>query len=282
MRFADRRCCGAAGGVMSMVNLGYGHTNNIGDDESPVDAGNVNVDVDVDRTVIQIAAGGAYTCALLTGGAVRCWGWNLLSSHGYANPIGDDETPADAGDVNVGGTVAQIVAGGRHTCALLTDGAVRCWGNNHYGQLGYGHTDDIGDDESPVDAGNVNVGGTVTQITAGSDHTCALLTDGAVRCWGWNLFSSLGYGHANPIGDDESPASAGNVNVGGTVTQITAGSDHTCALLTDGAVRCWGWNEHGMLGYGHTDTIGDDETPADAGDVDVGTPVIKLWGDLLR
>ena len=65
--------------------------------------------------------------------------------------------------MNVGGVVTQIAVGGRHTCALLNTGNVRCWGDNGYGELGYGHTNTIGDDESPVSAGNVDVGGTVTQ-----------------------------------------------------------------------------------------------------------------------
>ncbi len=72
----------------------------------------------------------------------------------------------------------------------------------------------------------------------------------------------LGYGHTNNIGDDESPASAGDVNVGGSVTQIAAGGRHSCAVLMGGAVRCWGSNEHGELGYGHTKNIGDNESPA--------------------
>ena len=301
--------------------LGYGHTNNIGDDESPASAGNVSVggavkqiavggkhtcallmsgnvrcwgdgsyiddNVDLGMIADQITVGGGHTCALRTlDGAVRCWGRNDYGQLGYGhtNHIGDDESPASAGNVSVGGAVKQIVAGNLYTCALLTSEDVHCWGINTGGVLGYGHGSYIGDDESPVDAGNVNVGGTVTQITAGSDHTCALLTDGAVRCWGNNHYGQLGYGHTDDIGDDESPVDAGNVNVDvdRTITQIAVGQRHTCALLTDGAVRCWGRNKDGELGYGHTNDIGDDETPADAGDVDVGAPVIKLWGDLLR
>ena len=272
-------------GSNSDGQLGYGHTNKIGDDETPADAGDINVG----GTVTQITAGNYRTCALLDTGTVRCWGSNSDGQLGYGhtNKIGDDETPADAGDVNVGGTVTQITAGNYCTCALLDTGTVRCWGSDEYGQLGYKlgyrHTNNIGDDETPADAGDVNVGGTVTQITAGTYHTCALLDTGTVRCWGGNESGVLGYGHTNNIGDDETPADAGDVNVGGTVTQIAAKAHfHTCALLDTGIVRCWGDNSHGQLGYGHTNNIGDDEAPADVGEVDVGAPVIKLWGDLLR
>jgi hypothetical protein len=114
----------------------------------------------------------------------------------------------------------------------------------------------------------VDVGGTVTQIVAGENHTCALLDTGSVRCWGLGTSGRLDYGNTNDIGDNETPASAGNVNVGGTVTQVVTGSQ-TYALLDTGTVRCWGSSSNGMLGYGNTTIIGDDETPASAGDVDV-------------
>src|SRR3954471_23525983 len=76
--------------------------------------------------------------------------------------------------------------GGRHTCALLSNGAVRCWGYGLNGELGYGNSKDIGDNETPASAGDVNVGGPVQQLALGEFHTCALLTTGKVRCWGSN------------------------------------------------------------------------------------------------
>ena len=254
--------------------LGYGNEFSIGENETPASAG----DVDVGGTVVQIAAGGYHTCALLVGGAVRCWGWGINGQLGYGNEfsIGDDETPASAGNVDVGGTVAQIAAGTDHTCALLVGGTVRCWGRGHVGALGYGNTDDIGDDETPASAGNVDVGGTVTQIALGGGHSCALLNTGAVRCWGFGSGGRLGYGNTNNIGDNELPASAGDVNVGGTVAQIALGGRHTCALLDTSAVRCWGRGNDGQLGYSSTNNIGDNEFPASAGNVDVGGTVTQI------
>ena len=265
------RCWGSGG----FSNLGYGNPNgNVGDNETPASAGDVNVG----GTVTQVAAGTFHTCALLSTGAVRCWGNGGLGrlGHGFIAIIGDDETPASAGNVDVGGTVTQIAAGKHHTCALLGTGDVRCWGFGSNGRLGYGNTSDIGDNESPASAGNVDVGGTVTQIVAGEDHTCALLDTGSVRCWGTGANGRLGYGNTNNIGDNETPASAGNVTVGGTVTQIDAGVFHTCALLDTGAVRCWGAGGSGRLGYGNSTTIGDDETPASAGNVTVGGTVTQI------
>jgi alpha-tubulin suppressor-like RCC1 family protein len=227
---------------------------------------------------VQVVAGGDHTCALLDTGAVRCWGDNTAGQLGYGNTndIGDDELPSSVAAVNVGGSVQQLAAGGAHTCALLDTGAVRCWGENSSGQLGYGNTNGIGGSETPASAGNVNVGGTVLHITAGLDHTCALLAGGAVRCWGDNSSGELGYGNTNDIGDNELPSSVATVNVGGTVTTLDAGSNVTCALLTTGAVRCWGFGGIGTLGYGNTNNIGDNETPASAGSVNVGGTVAQI------
>ncbi|MCB1316470.1 MAG: hypothetical protein KDK27_10980 [Leptospiraceae bacterium] len=261
-------------GLGTFGRLGYGNTNIIGDDETPASAGDVNVG----GIVTQISASNIHTCALLNTGSVRCWGYGDFGRLGYANTnnIGDDETPASAGDVDVGGTVIQIASGFHHTCALLDTGSVRCWGTGTNGQLGYGNTNHIDDDESPATAGDVNVGGTVTQITAGSNYTCALLNTGSVRCWGLGTFGRLGYANTNNIGDNEAPATAGNVNIGGLVTQISGRYTHTCALLDNGSVRCWGSGFVGALGYGNTNNIGDDEMPATAGDVNVGGPVTQV------
>ncbi len=255
--------------------LGYGNTDSIGDDETPSAA----ADVDVGGPVRQIAAGDLHTCALLTDGSVRCWGAGASGQLGYANTntIGDDETPASAGNVDVGRPVRQIAAGAAHTCALLTTGTVRCWGSGGNGRLGYANGSFIGDDETPKSAGDVDIGGPVQQIAvAGGFHTCALLTDGNVRCWGDGAHGALGYGNTDTIGDDETPASAGNVDLGGTAQQIAAGGSQMCALLTDGKLRCWGFGANGQLGYANTNNVGDDETPASAGDVDVGGSVAKV------
>jgi alpha-tubulin suppressor-like RCC1 family protein len=247
----------------------------------PADLG----DIDVGGPVKQIATGAEQTCALLTNGKVRCWGTMGLRGFIYTPPlgypggqdiIGDDETPASAGDIDVGGEVAQITAGDAHVCALLTNGKVRCWGDGQYGQLGYGNANAIGDDEHPASAGDVNVGGDVVRLSGGSEHTCALLASGAVRCWGHGVAGILGYGNTNTIGDNETPASAGDVNIGGAARDVSAGARATCALLNSGTARCWGSGTEGTLGYANTNTIGDDETPASAGDVNVGGSVAQI------
>lgn len=239
-----------------------------------------------------VVAGGNQTCATRDG-RVRCWGFATYGVLGYgnANNIGDNETPASAGDVPLGASVKQLAAGYYHTCALLDSGDVRCWGRNNAGQLGYGNTMDVGLASS---AGNVSLGGTATQITAGIYHTCALLTTGQVRCWGSSNFGQLGYGNVNAIGDNELPSSVAPVSLGETAQEIAAGGFHTCALLTSGRVRCWGANALGQLGYGNVNNIGDNELPSAVTPVDVGGATVvdltageahtcaRLTGDTVR
>lgn len=146
----------------------------------------------------------------------------------------------------------RLLAGGyAHTCARGPAGNVRCWGSGSVGALGYASTDDIGDDETPVQQGDVDVGGTVVDLDAGNGYTCAVLEGGAVRCWGRDDYAQLGYPDGeNVIGDDETPASAGDIDLGGPARQIACGLYQTCALLQDGTVRCWGRGATGTPGYG--------------------------------
>jgi len=243
--------------------LGYGNMQYIGDDETAAVAG----DVALGGAAIDLTAAEDHTCAVLEGGAVKCWGWNMYGQLGYAttNQIGDNELPL-ASPVALGGAATAVDGGYGHTCALMATGAVRCWGRNDLGQLGYGNTNQIGDNETPDTAGDVPLGGRAVAIAVGNVHTCALLDTGGVRCWGAGQSGSLGYGNTNNVGDNETPAMAGDVPLGEPATAIYAGGGHTCAVLqTTGAV-CWGSNGQGQLGYGNTNNIGDNE-PASAGGV---------------
>jgi len=271
------RCWGAA----SYGQLGYGNTNTIGDDELPRTAGDVNISATA--SVVQVAAGSGFTCAVLDSGAVRCWGYSGDGALGYGpsntNNIGDNEVPADAGDVPVGGLVVEVSCGASQTCALLDTGAVRCWGSNNYGQLGYPGVANVGISNTPQSVadinGEVSFGGKALQIAAGAAHTCALLENGAVRCWGWNNHGQLGYGNTANVGDDETPASVGDINLGGTAMQVAAGGYHTCALLEGGNLRCWGDNSVGQLGYGNTADYST-TLPSVAGNVLLGGTAVQV------
>ena len=258
--------------------LGYGNTTTIGDDESPASAGPVNVGPG--RTAKAVATGDYHTCALLDDGSVRCWGFGANGRLGYANTnnVADKPTttPDKAGPVDLGAgrTATAITVGAAHACAILDDGTVRCWGFGGSAQLGYANIKNVGDDETPGSVGPVflGVGRTARAISAGARHTCALLDDGNVRCWGEGAGGRLGYGNTTDIGDDETPGSVGPVDLGPgrKATAISAGDYHTCALLDDGSVRCWGNGYNGELGYVSTNNVGDNETPGSVGPVNLG------------
>ncbi len=264
------RCWGEG----DLGRLGYGNTSDVGNDEAPGLAGPVVLG----GRAIAITAGVSHTCALLRGGAVRCWGNGASGRLGYGNvtSIGDTETPASAGSVDLGPgrTAVAIAAGDSHTCAILDNGKVRCWGNGASGRLGYGNVTPIGDTETPGSVGTVDIGAgrTAVAISAGGSHTCVILDNGRVRCWGNGAAGRLGYGNVTSIGDTETPGSVGTVDLGAgrKAVAISAGFTSTCAVLDNGKLLCWGAGGSGQLGHGNVDSIGDNETPASAGPVNLG------------
>ena len=210
-------------------------------------------DVVLGGSAMELAAGAAHACARLETGAVRCWGRGDHGQLGYGTTATSSGLPAAAGDVPLGGAAVQITAGAAHTCALLDTGAIRCWGDNAGGQLGLGHTQSVGDDETPAQAGDVPVGGLVDSVAAGLRHTCAVLTDGQLRCWGDDTLGPLGLSPQQTIGDDELPLDAPPVDFQGlAVEAVFAGplASHTCARLDGGDLRCWGLGDRGQLGLG--------------------------------
>ncbi|MEQ1701925.1 MAG: hypothetical protein ABMA25_17590, partial [Ilumatobacteraceae bacterium] len=223
----------------------------------------------------RIAAGAEHTCVLSDAGAVRCWGTGTNGRLGYGSTANIID-PSIAGVVAMpGGRPAiALAAGSAHTCALLDTGRVTCWGSGSGGRLGYGNTNDIGDNETPaqnpVSGGIVQMpsGTKVVSISAGTLHTCAVLIDGTVTCWGVGSFGRLGFGNQNSIGDDETPAAnpAGSGRIAMPelrAVAVAAGGEHTCALLVNGDITCWGSAVLGALGYGNEFSIGDTETPRD-------------------
>ena len=271
------RCWGYGG----EGELGYPGVSVVGAANTPASVG--PVDIGAGFTATAISSGGYHTCAIRNDGSVVCWGFGGDGRLGYGNRenVGDDETPGSVGAVDLGpGAKAKAIsAGGGHTCAILDDGTVRCWGFGYSGQLGYGATSNVGDgapDLSVATAGAVDLGAghTATAISAGARHTCAILDDGSVRCWGNGGSGRLGNGSSDNVGDDETPGSVAPVDLGPgrTATSISAGDNHSCAILDDGGVRCWGYGYSGQLGYGAQGNVGDvpSSSVAAAGPVDLG------------
>lgn len=245
--------------------LGYANTKNLGDDESPRIEGLVNLG----GKALMLTAGNHHTCALLVSGQVKCWGLGVGGRLGYGNSetIGDDETPGDMGAIELGGLATSIAAGALYTCALMESGTIRCWGTGQNGRLGYGHTNNIGVTEVPSSVVALDFGRHVISLSAGTEHSCVLLEDLSLSCWGRGQYGQLGYGNISNVGDTQPATNAGPISLGGQVSEIVVGGNHSCAILESGKLRCWGNNSHGQLGYGHTENIGDNQTPASAGDV---------------
>ena len=179
------------------------------------------------ETATAIEAGSLHTCAILTGGSVKCWGWKGSSQSPQTGKTG---SPFSQGE-----TAIALAAGYWHTCAILTGGAVKCWGVNGYGQLGRGGHTGMGTPLAP--------GKTATAISAWNQHTCAILSDKTVKCWGESSSRQIGGG--TPSQDYVVSGTRGTpLSQGETATHIAVGQDHSCAILSDKTVKCWGKNNH--------------------------------------
>ena len=224
----------------------------------------------------KVVRGELHTCVLYFDGRVKCWGDGAFGNLGYGNTadIGDNETPDSIGFVDLGGPAVEIAAAFRNTCAVRDDGKVFCFGYNNYGQLGYGHTMPIGNDETPAQAGPIDLGDDAVTIGVAQEFACALTTNDTVRCWGHGHQGQLGLGNTGDIGDDEPPSSAPPLDFGENVVQLAVGVFHSCALLESGGVRCWGRNGGGQLGYGNTINVGDNEHPKDVPVVALGDETV--------
>ena len=197
----------------------------------------------------KIATGYNHSCGILHDNSLVCWGSD------YYGQLGDGGTNTDRTyvatylpvDLGSGRTALAVSAGHSHTCAILDDGSLKCWGDNSHGQLGDGSTTDR---TSPVQV-DLGAGNTAVSISAGHSHTCAILQDGTLKCWGQDSNGQVGDGGTNS--DQSSPVTI-NLGSSRTAASVSAGIYHTCAVLDDGSIKCWGLNNEGQLGDGSTTT----------------------------
>lgn len=221
--------------------------------------------------VVQVAAGGAHTCALRENGRVHCWGINRVDDIAFGL-LGMAETgvapdtrpnPLPTGVVRtVTGPledVAEIALGRRHGCARRRDNTVWCWGNNDSGQVGVGTYAN----GSLVHASQVRRGSQVlldnaAALAVGADHSCVIGSDRHVYCWGNNQVGQSGYRDTGGHTPEISPFARvvfgpGGGSILGNVRAIAAGSNHTCVRNGAGSVMgsdvyCWGLNNSGQIG----------------------------------
>ncbi|MBI3071915.1 MAG: chromosome condensation regulator RCC1 [Deltaproteobacteria bacterium] len=200
---------------------------------------------------VSISTRGYHTCVATATGGAKCWGLNKDMQLGDEDPYTLTKVePVSVRSLSSG--VKDVVAGENHSCALLLDGTVECWGASYFGQVGAGL-------KVPIVPNRQKVAGLtdVKHLFAGNHHTCALVVSGAIKCWGWNNYQQLG------DGTSENRAEPVEVKgLGGTATVVAAGEMHSCAALAAGGVKCWGNNTQGELGNGRRGELG-------AGPVDV-------------
>jgi alpha-tubulin suppressor-like RCC1 family protein len=213
-------------GFNNLGQLGDGTTDNRSE---PVDVAGLS-------GVIAVAAGTGHTCAATSAGAVLCWGGNALGQLGDGSAAAS--RPAPGAVPGLAGGIAGLSAKGDHTCVLDGAGGLACWGDNKYGKLG----DGTGKNQSaPVAV--VGLGDSAASVAAGWSQTCAVLGDASLVCWGWNFYGQ--------IGDDSIVSRLQPVavkGISGVVSAASGGGGHTCALIADGSMYCWGLNLNGQLG----------------------------------
>lgn len=251
--------------------LGRGDTRDVGDEPGALPVASLALG----GPAQQIAAGHGHMCVIVEG-KLRCWGWNLLGQLG----VGDTQAIGDEADEMPPPSVAladvvEVVAGVSHTCARVQAGTVHCWGSGSRGELGYGDTLRRGDAPGDLPTPPVALGGTVVQLAAGGHHTCAVLADETLRCWGANDAGQLGRARAGDVGDEPGEMPPPAVALEG-VAQVVAGANHTCTRHTDGSVRCWGAGAAGQLGDGETNDVGVDPLTFPPAPIDLGGPAETL------
>lgn len=236
--------------------------------------------------IVQASASQGGTCALDDQGRVYCWGRNNFGQLGLGHTVSTGaNTPANvAGPVPLQQRATMLASGHSHTCALLEDSDVICWGEAFHGDLGRGNANHIGNNETPGQLEGIRLGVKARSIHAGWHQSCAISIHDTLHCWGSNNEGQLGYGHNQPIGDDEAPLAAGPVDVGGPVQDVALSQLGTCALLKDGAVRCWGYKVP-ATGW-HDDepqanrAIGDDEVAAQGRVINLPGPASQIEAGL--
>ena len=189
--------------------------------------------------VSAISTGNDHACALTSTGGVECWGYNGYGQLGNGTTT-DSSIPVAVKGLSSG--VTAVSAGGDDTSAITSTGDVDCWGDNVYGELGNGDTENS---FSPLPVRGLSSG--VRAISASYDATSALTNTGGVECWGDNSNGQLGNGTNT---NSSLPVPVSGLSSG--VSAISAGYDDTSALTSTGGIECWGENTYGQLGNGTT------------------------------
>ena len=228
-------------------------------------------------TALVQGAGEDFSCVLTTDQEIKCFGGGDYGQLGLGNTNtnGDD-------DIEMGNNLqsldlcsdfvpTQLAVGAHHSCALSTNFTVKCWGRNQMGQLGLGDDDNHGDNAIEMGCGldevDLGDGFTPIEVFAGSNHSCAVSSDGDLKCWGSNEYGECGVVNNATSGDgivgdneDEMGDNLPTINLGDdfVVNDVKCSNGFTCVSSTSGGIKCFGRNDDGQLGYEDTENRGDD------------------------
>jgi alpha-tubulin suppressor-like RCC1 family protein/uncharacterized ParB-like nuclease family protein len=230
-------------GSNSLGQLGTGDTNNqVGLVESLTS-----------KPVISYSTGTFHTCAILVSRELQCWGVNAWGQLGLGDTT-ERLTPTTV-DLGLGRTAVAVSTGAANTCVILDNGQLKCWGDNLYGQLGLGNTTERLT-PTTVDLG---LGRTAIEIDSRGVNTCAILDNNDLKCWGWNFYGQVGKGNTT---NQPTPGDPIDLGAGRTAIHIAKEFLHTCAVLDNSQIKCWGKNDWAQLGIGSASTtafVGDGE-----------------------
>ena len=197
-------------------------------------------------------------------GQLQCWGKNDFGQVGVDTGGVRVNPPQPVSQLST--DIKAVATGTSHTCALTNQGGVKCWGSNSMGQLG---VSSIEETNIPQEVTGLQSG--VKAISAGSEHNCALLNGGEVKCWGGNGFGQLGRGYIS--GSDYMPETT--LPLAGKAIKVTSGGLGVCVLLENGKVQCWGDASFGQLGVPPVGG-GGQAIPSPQAPVDLAAPAVNL------
>jgi len=253
-------------GINGVGQLGIGSTTSIY--EPPEESFNLGQDFHV----TDIDCGYYHCCAVSTAKTSKCWGGGSHGKLGTGSSGNKGDGPNELGDNlpvidwGTGFEVDSIRCSAVHSCAVSTNNTVKCVGYNNYGSLGYGHRNTIGDESDEMgdnlETVDLGAGFKVASIACGYAFTCALSTDGQVKCWGSQNTAELGQGLSGYVNVGDSSDEMGDnlpfteLGTSFTVSSISCGAVHCCAFSVDKEIKCWGYGLYGNLGYGVAGSVG--------------------------
>jgi len=186
--------------------------------------------IGLDGPASAVAQGAESGCALLVDGTIQCWGRNDKGQLGNDTTL--DAPTASSPVLGINDAIA-VSTSGTHACALRSNGTVRCWGDDTFGELGDGQTNTT----SPVPVDVAGLNGAVAQIATAAGTTCARLASGAVECWGSNGFH-MALGNGGSPATQPSPAILFDTDA--AVVSLAQTISYGCALFASGGANCWG------------------------------------------